>query len=231
MAEGRHLALLVLALAGCVTGRPPVELKPHVEPDVQGVTHTVKPGETLWRIAKAYKVSLEDLSVANHLAASAKLASGQQLFVPDAKALVEVPLADLPPPELRPARLGDAPLAWPLTGVLYARFGPRGETRHDGIDIAAPAGAPVRAAADGEVLYAGEQKGYGHVVILQHAKGLITLYAHNSLVLVKEGQKVKTGDEISRVGEAVKTSGPHIHFEVREAGTPKDPLQFLPPPK
>jgi murein DD-endopeptidase MepM/ murein hydrolase activator NlpD len=145
---------------------------------------------------------------------------------------VEVPPGDsLPPADARSVRQGDAPLAWPLTGVLYARFGPRGEARHDGIDIAAPEGSAVRAAGAGEVVYAGEQKGYGHVVVVQHPGGLITLYAHAQELLVKEGARVHAGDPIARVGEASKTSGPHVHFEVREKGVAKDPLSYLPPPQ
>lgn len=205
--------------------------QPHVEPEVQGVTHVVKPGETLWRIAKAYKVGVEDLSIANHLADGARLAAGQELFVPGAKAVVEVGAAEGPAPEPRPALSGTAPLEWPLFGVLYARFGPRGDTKHDGIDIAAPEGSTVRAAADGEVIFAGEQRGYASVVILQHDKGLVTVYAHNQAVLVKEGAPVKVGDPIAKVGQTSKTSGPHIHFEVRDGGTPRDPLKYLPAPK
>ena len=233
----RAAAALVVGLAaGCVSsrpaGRPPVELVAHAEPDVQGVTHVIKPGESMWRIARAYRVNVEDLTLANHVPDSAHLAAGQALFIPGATALVEVPPGDaLPAAGARRVRTGNEPLAWPLEGVLYARFGPRGEARHDGIDLAAPAGTQVRAAADGEVVYAGEQKGYGHVVILQHANGLITLYAHAKELLAKEGAKVKTGDPIACVGEASKTSGPHIHFEVREKGVPKDPLPYLPPPQ
>ncbi|HEY3447458.1 MAG TPA: LysM peptidoglycan-binding domain-containing M23 family metallopeptidase [Myxococcales bacterium] len=229
------LTLACLALAGCVTTaprKPAIELKGHAEPDIQGVTHVVKPGETLWRIAKAYQVSVEDLSIANHLGDGSKLASGQELFVPGVKARLEVPPGESPPlPEVRPIPQGDAPLAWPLVGVLYARFGPRGDTRHDGIDIAAPLGSPVLAAADGDVLFAGQQKGYGNVVALQHAKGLVTLYAHNQELLVKDGEQVKAGQPIAKVGEASKSTGPHIHFEVRDAGAPKDPLRYLPAPR
>jgi len=191
----------------------------------------VKPGETLWRIARAYQVRVEDLSIANHLADSAVLTVGQELFIPGAKAVLEVPPSDLPAPEVRPARQGNAPLAWPLIGVLYARFGPRGDTRHDGIDIAAPVGTPVLAAADGTVLFAGAQKGYGFVVVVQHPPGLITLYAHNQAVLVKDAEEVKAGQPIAKVGETSKNSGPHIHFEVREGGQPKDPLRYLPAPR
>jgi lipoprotein NlpD len=121
-----------------------------------------------------------------------------------------------------------APLSWPLKGVLYGRYGVRAGQRHDGIDIAAPEGAPVVAAADGVVIFAGEQAGYGALVILKHGSDLVTLYAHNSRVLVKDGQRVGRGEPIARVGQTGRTTGPRLHFEVRQGTRPRNPLLFLP---
>jgi len=118
-------------------------------------------------------------------------------------------------------------LSWPVQGVLYGRFGTRQGERHDGIDIAAPEGTAVTAAADGTVLFAGEQSGYGAIVILKHPGGLVTLYAHASAVLVRDGQSVRRGQPIARVGQTGKTTGPHLHFEVREGTRPRNPLLFL----
>ena len=138
------------------------------------------------------------------------------------------------------AQVGKAPLAsvrrssgqlrWPLRGVLYARFGRKGKSPHDGIDLAAPAGTPVRTAAEGSVLFAGPQQGYGLLVIIEHAHGLVTVYAHNRDLRVRTGQPVREGQVIATVGESGKTSGPHLHFEVRQDGAPVDPLDFLGPP-
>ncbi len=138
------------------------------------------------------------------------------------------------------AQVGKAPLAslkrgsgqlrWPLRGVLYARFGRKGKSAHDGIDLAAPAGTPVRTAAEGSVLFAGPQQGYGLLVIIEHAHGLVTVYAHNRDLRVRTGQPVREGQVIATVGESGKTSGPHLHFEVRQDGAPVDPLDFLGPP-
>jgi len=119
-------------------------------------------------------------------------------------------------------------LAWPLRGVLYGRYGIRGGTRHDGIDIAAPEGSPVLAAGDGVVFYVGEQSGYGTVLIVRHDRGLVTVYAHNSAVLVREGERVARGQPVARVGQTGRTTGPHLHFEVREGTRPRNPLLFLP---
>jgi lipoprotein NlpD len=122
-----------------------------------------------------------------------------------------------------PARLG-----WPLKGVLYGRYGVRAGQRHDGIDIAAPEGTEVVAAADGSVIYVGEQAAFGEVVILRHEGGLVTLYAHNSAALVKEGARVVRGQAIAKVGQTGRTTGPHLHFEVRQGTRPRNPLLFLP---
>lgn len=120
-------------------------------------------------------------------------------------------------------------LQWPLRGVLYARFGKKGREPHDGIDLAAPAGTPVRTAGEGVVLFAGPQSGYGLIVVVSHEKGLVTVYAHSRDLRVRTGQMVRQGQVIATVGESGKTSGPHLHFEVRVEGEPVDPMHFLGP--
>lgn len=142
---------------------------------------------------------------------------------------VPVPTPASQAAEAKPAPGHPGLLEWPLRGVLYARFGKKGKEPHDGIDLAAPAGTPVRTAAEGTVLFAGEQKGYGLIAIVEHERGLITLYAHNRDLRVKTGQKVRGGQVIATVGESGKTSGPHLHFEVRKEGIPVDPLEVLGP--
>jgi murein DD-endopeptidase MepM/ murein hydrolase activator NlpD len=136
------------------------------------------------------------------------------------------------PPTPTPARFTPSPaapeLAWPLKGVLYGRYGVRAGKRHDGIDIAAPEGTVVGAAAAGSVIFAGEQAGYGSIVILKHDGGLVTLYAHCSRLLVEEGQRVRRGDPVAKVGQTGRTSGPHLHFEVRDGTRPRNPLLYLP---
>jgi murein DD-endopeptidase MepM/ murein hydrolase activator NlpD len=147
---------------------------------------------------------------------------------PTASAIPTRAAAPAPPRPSIAASRDEARLAWPLQGVLYGRYGVRAGRRHDGIDIAAPEGTPVAAAAAGRVIYAGEQAGYGALVILKHDGGLVTLYAHNSRLLVAEGDEVRRGQPIARVGESGRTSGPHLHFEVREGTRPRNPLLFLP---
>jgi murein DD-endopeptidase MepM/ murein hydrolase activator NlpD len=99
---------------------------------------------------------------------------------------------------------------------------------HSGIDIGADYGDTVRAADNGVVIYADWMGGYGKAVIIDHGNGISTLYGHNSELLVTEGQKVRKGDAISRVGSTGYSTGPHLHFEVRQNGSPTDPLAYLP---
>ncbi len=122
---------------------------------------------------------------------------------------------------------------WPVRGQIASGYGNRmhpilkRNILHSGIDIAAPNGTPVKAAAPGEVIYDGWLRGYGRVVVLDHGRGYSTLYAHLSASLVKEGQVVKNGAVIARVGKTGNTTGYHLHFEVRVFGTPANPIKYL----
>lgn len=227
---------------------PPIPLSPtgpHDEPGLAGIVHVVARGETIYRIARTYGIDPADLMETNGIVDPTEVAVGTGLFVPGATRALEIPPpgaategAPAPaagPPGGRPSPSpgpppgrGDAvALSWPVQGVLYGRFGTRQGERHDGIDIAAPEGTTVTAAADGAVLFAGEQSGYGWIVILKHAGDLVTLYAHASAVLVRDGQAVRRGQPIARVGQTGKTTGPHLHFEVREGTRPRNPLLYL----
>ena len=122
---------------------------------------------------------------------------------------------------------------WPVRGTVSSGYGYRihpilkRKILHSGIDIAAPNGTPVKAPAGGEVIYDGWLRGYGRVVVLDHGRGYSTLYAHLSSSLVKEGQVVKEGATIAKVGKTGNTTGYHLHFEVRVFGTPSNPIKFL----
>ena len=252
-----HAAALLLGVACAAPLRPaprppPIPLSPagpHREPEIAGVVHVVRQGETMYRIARTYGMDPGDLMETNGIVDPRTIEIGTELFVPGAAAVLEVPPAEsvasakplstptttpTPTPTstttstpARPAGGAPAVLSWPLQGVLYARFGTRGGQRHDGIDIAAPEGTNIKAAADGKVIYAGEQPGYGSIVLLRHAGGLVTLYAHASKLLVREGQSVERGDPVARGGQTGKTTGPHLHFEVRDGTRPRNPLLYL----
>jgi peptidoglycan hydrolase-like protein with peptidoglycan-binding domain len=120
------------------------------------------------------------------------------------------------------------PLAWPVRVAVGDRFGPRGAAFHPGIDLPAAAGTPVQAAAVGRVTFAGPTtSGYGDLVVVQHAGGVVTMYAHLSRIVAYRGESVTVGTLVGLVGATGETTGPHLHFEVRVRGAAVDPLPAL----
>jgi murein DD-endopeptidase MepM/ murein hydrolase activator NlpD len=125
------------------------------------------------------------------------------------------------------ASVSAAGLIWPVNGPVTSGFGIRWGRMHEGIDIAAPSGTPIAAAAAGSAIYAGWMSGYGNLVVIDHGGGLATAYAHCSAILVTVGQQVSQGDTIALVGSTGHSTGPHLHFEVRVNGVAVDPLLYL----
>jgi murein DD-endopeptidase MepM/ murein hydrolase activator NlpD len=118
--------------------------------------------------------------------------------------------------------------AWPVEGSVVSRFGRRGLWGwHRGVDIKAPRGAPIHAAAAGIVVFSGRQSSYGRVIKIAHPNGLVTIYAHNSANFVKAGDRVKGGALIGAVGRTGHATTNHLHFEVRRQGVAHDPLTLL----
>jgi len=123
------------------------------------------------------------------------------------------------------------PSGWPVApakAVVTAEFGePRGSSRHEGIDLAAPAGTPVWATADGTVVVAGKDGSYGKTVLIDHGGGYRTRYAHLKKIETKQGKRVERGDTIGRVGKSGNASGAHLHYEVLRNGVPVNPRVYL----
>jgi murein DD-endopeptidase MepM/ murein hydrolase activator NlpD len=119
---------------------------------------------------------------------------------------------------------------WPVEGgIVSSRFGRRNGRFHDGIDIQAPAGTPVRAAWDGEVIFTGSLRGYGQTVAIRHGRDVLTLYAHLRRSHVRAGQRVRAGTVIGTVGSSGRASGPNLHFEIRRARVAWNPESFVGP--
>ncbi|HSR12699.1 MAG TPA: M23 family metallopeptidase [Thermodesulfobacteriota bacterium] len=214
-----------------------------------GVHHTVTKGVTLYRISVSYGVPLKTLMEANRLSSPSAVKVGQKVFVPGAKAMVKVepyvPLSakerkslekslenapELRPPPEMPASPAGADLIWPILGKINSPFGMRGKAFHAGMDIGSPGYQEVRAAMDGEVILARNSgTGYGKLVVLRHAGDLSTIYGHLNVIIAKEGEGVRQGQSIGGVGSTGRSTGPHLHFEVRSGGRPVDPLPNLPP--
>lgn len=221
-----------------------------------GVYHEVKPGQTLWSIARAYRVEVDFLARANNLASTTTVHTGQKLYIPGAAQLREansrcpcgpestpIPTKPVMPflrtPERSPVtRLAIPPssfsnheplsFVWPVQGDVSRGFEQEATRRHDGIDIAARQGTPIRAAAEGEVIFSGwGPGGYGRTVILQHQAELVTIYAHNHENLVQVGQRIRQGESIATVGQTGRATGNHLHFEVRYKAVPISPYKFL----
>jgi lipoprotein NlpD len=222
-----NLCLLTsLALAGCHLGRK----APMHAASPAGTWHVVAPGESLEAIAKRADVPMADLVEINGLADAAEARPGRLIFILASPGQASGTADDGTP--LPPLATSGAPLRWPLaTGriVVGSPFGTREGRPHEGIDLPAPVGTPVFAAADGRVAYAGNGiRGYGNMIVVRHGGDLLTVYAHNSVLLVSPGQPVRAGDRIALVGQSGRASGPHLHFEVRSGQIPRNPMGFLP---
>ena len=223
------LFLLLSLFVGCAPLAPVAPPKP-----AQGIYHVVRPGENLFRIGKAYDISHEELARVNGIKDAGQIRVGQKIFIPGATR--QLPVEIITPTE--PSReIPSAPqvpeisrggLLWPVNGTVNSGFGARGSSFHDGIDIGAPEGTPVRVVEAGEVIYSDQLRGYGNIVIVRHADGLVSVYAHNETNLVHQGQNVSRGEIIARVGTTGRVTGPHLHFEIRQNNTAQDPLHFLP---
>lgn len=130
----------------------------------------------------------------------------------------------------RRLQVSTTPRGWPVQGYLTDHFGMRrfgGRTEfHPGLDISVPSGTAVSATADGLIVYAAWRNGYGNVVVIDHGNGLTTRYGHLSAIDVAAGQRIRRGDVIGRAGSTGRSTGPHVHYEVRENNVALNPMRF-----
>jgi murein DD-endopeptidase MepM/ murein hydrolase activator NlpD len=151
----------------------------------------------------------------------------------DVASVAPVPLPTVPakPPEPAVPPPSGRGFLWPVKGSIASGFGAKpGGLQNDGVNIIAARGTPVHAAADGVVVYAGnELRGYGNLLLIRHAGGWMSAYAHNDRLLVRRGDHVRRGETIAKVGGTGAVSSPQLHFELRRNGRPVDPLQVMRP--
>ncbi len=198
-------------------------------PDDRPRYHTVRKGETLWRISQDYGTTVDELVRANRIRDVTEVPIGTRLFIPPSRGYVRRDSAGRYNGNHAKGRSGSVKLAWPLEGALSSRYGLRGRVHHDGIDIKAPPGTPIRAADAGRVIHSDNSlAGYGNLIILKHPGEVSTVYAHNRRNLVRVGEFVERGQVIGEVGRTGRATTDHLHFEVRRDGKPRDPLQYLP---
>ena len=202
-------------------------------PSGPGIYHVVKRGENLYRIGKAYDFTYQELARINRIGDPSQLSVGQQIFIPGATHQLPVEIITPASISLKPRStanfptLGNGTLEWPIAGIVTSGFGARGESIHDGIDISAAEGTPVRVVESGEVIYADQLRGYGNLVIVRHGGNLASVYAHNRKNKVREGDTVTQGDTIAEVGSTGNATAPHLHFEIRKDNVAENPLNYL----
>jgi murein DD-endopeptidase MepM/ murein hydrolase activator NlpD len=188
-------------LFGCNDLKNPDVLKPGTElriPNQDGIFYKVAKGDTLKKIADKYGIYVEAIMTANSIDSDTALIAGSEIFLPGAKEIVSSSSASSGRKDL-----------------------------HTGLDIGAPRGTRIAAAASGVVVYTGWMGGYGQTVVIDHGRGYKTLYGHCSKILVKQGQRVSSGQVIAAVGATGRATGSHLHFEIRVNNVPVNPLKHL----
>lgn len=184
----------------------------------KNIVHKVQRGDALSSIARMYGTDVDSIRRTNEL-------SGDVIFAGDELIITNY--------KRGPFTLSRNSLIWPVNGRITSNFGwrthPIKNKRlfHNGLDIAVPTGTSVRAAAGGEVVYSGWMNGFGYTVILDHGRGVETLYAHNSKVTVSKGEMINQGQQVSLSGNTGLSTGPHLHFGVLKNEKPLNPNDYL----
>ncbi|MFV0284095.1 MAG: peptidoglycan DD-metalloendopeptidase family protein [Castellaniella sp.] len=250
--------LSAVGLSGCASTSARAPVTDHSSGTAAGGaqakgTYVVRAGDTLYKIAQAHGMEVSRLAKLNNIGDPTQLAIGQVLRLDSGTPMpsggsgaTTSPVkpassggasggsggstatgGTTTPVETSASRASDASLIswdWPSSGKIIQGF----NATTKGIDIEGVVGAPVTAAAEGKVMYAGNGvRGLGNLILLGHSNGFITAYAHNQSLLVKTGATVKKGAKIATLGQSDTTS-PRLHFEIRRRGTPVNPLSYLP---
>lgn len=207
----RALVLSCVLVAGCaVTG--------------DEEAYVVRPQDTLYSIAWRYGLDFHDLARWNNIGPDFRIAVGQALTLRPSRAAAAVPTRQSTPHAAVPATPGTAPRGW---GWPTDRTGEPRPVPGGGVLLSGILGQEIRAASAGRVVYTGSGiRGYGNLIIIKHGENLLTAYAHNRELLVREGQEVSQGQVIAHMGEGAPQK-PVLYFEIRRNGKPIDPLRFL----
>lgn len=200
-------------------------------PPTTGLIYTVSKGDTLSSIAKKYSADADKILATNKLSTADQISIGLELIIPDgirpADKIVATKITNtkniIIPSKAEITNTGTK-LLWPATGRITQYY----SWRHTGLDIAAKSGTAVYAAESGTVETSGwNAGGYGYYIIINHGNGIQTLYAHSSKLLVSKGEKVSRGQTIMLMGSTGRSTGSHLHFEVRVGGYKKNPLSYI----
>ncbi len=220
------LGLVVIAAGSCQSSKR------------EGHWYTIRKGDTIYSIGRRHGVSAGQLTRVNRIRDVREVPVGAKIWIPasrGSRGQSQRKMTGASRNELRKQarkearRSADLSFRWPLKKArLTSGYGRRSGRRHEGIDLASPPGSKIRAAEGGKVIHVGWLGDYGKVVILKHTGDYRTVYAHARKLLVKKGRFVEQGDKIAEVGSTGRSTGPHLHFEIRRRNAPKDPLLYLP---
>lgn len=231
------LFLLFVLLSGCATTEYPtlpqvpeksssLPQKPidkgsvgSVEAQPKGIYHKIVKGQTLWRIAKFYGVSVDSIIQSNHIPNAGAVEVDQLILIPGATEVKDIPV--------RTAEDKTQEFGWPIRGRVISYFNDRkGDVSNRGIDIEAGEGDVVKAVREGVVVLSDYVAGYGQMICVDHGDGFISVYANNRKLLSKLGEHVFKGDPIAEVGRMGRRSS--MHFELRKGAQAVNPLYYLP---
>ena len=207
-------------MTGCISLQTQEEIAVTKSPAPirQGIYHKVKKGETLWRIAETYDVSVSNIARVNNIPKAAKIEKNQLVFIPGARKVLDIILD---------AGHSQNDFIWPIKGKVIKYFHERyGNAVNKGIGIKARVGDEVKAARTGRVVFADYLSGYGYTVILDHSDGFHSVYANNSKLFVKLGELVLKNTALARVGHNRNLA--YVHFQIRKKSIEDNPLYYLP---
>jgi len=182
---------------------------------VKGILYKIGPGQSIEGLAENFNIEVSTIRTSNNIGSNAEVQTGRLVLLPGAK------------PEFGYKDRLEKMLIAPVNARISSYYGRRWGRMHEGVDYAVNIGTPIRAAGAGRVMFSGWSSGYGKTVIIEHRKGLRTLYAHNSQLLVHVGEYVERNEVISKSGNTGRSTGPHLHFEVQINSRAVNPLNYL----
>lgn len=214
------LLLMVLLAAGCASTPPYSDpVSPITTQAAPGLHHRVEAGQTLWRISRIYDVDIDEILRVNRISENARIEIGQVLVIPGASR-----------PQNFSVKSASSDFIWPLKGRVISGFGSNYHNLiNKGINIQAQAGDQVFAARGGRVVFCAENLGnFGKTVIIDHGDGLRSVYSRISKINVRLGDIVQSGSAIGSAGTSARDKNSYLHFEIRKAALPQNPLFYLP---